>query len=143
MPDCGAGAAPARGFAIRSRAVLGIVPAGITTGLPGVWLTWLAERIESPQGHFYRSANREARPGAEWWRSVPRWSAERRACCAQHAAASAQTVCADCVNLSAMRPTDGAPVGALPPSRFSGAFGLSFRKNRGVIFTARADAARA
>jgi len=39
-PECGAGAAPARGFAIRSRAASGIGPAGITTGLPGVWLYW-------------------------------------------------------------------------------------------------------
>jgi hypothetical protein len=60
MPECGASAAPAGGFAVRSRAVLGIVPAGITTGLPGVWLTWPAERIESPQGYFYRSAEQES-----------------------------------------------------------------------------------
>jgi hypothetical protein len=80
MLEGGAGAAPAGGFAIRSRAVLGIVPAGITTGLPGVWLTWPAEKVESPQGlkpqglkpdgYFYGSADRKARPGAERWRSV-------------------------------------------------------------------------
>ena len=32
--------------AVRSRAASGIDPAGITTGLPGVWLNLAAERVQ-------------------------------------------------------------------------------------------------
>jgi hypothetical protein len=38
--------AVARGFALRSRAALGIDPAGMTTGLPGVWLSLAVERVQ-------------------------------------------------------------------------------------------------
>ena len=47
-PTYGAGAAPACGFALRSRAASGIDPAGMTTGLPGVWLSLAAERVRKP-----------------------------------------------------------------------------------------------
>jgi hypothetical protein len=57
---------PAGDLANRSRAALGIDPAGITTGLPGVWLNSAVERASSPL--FIRC--QEARPEAEGWRSV-------------------------------------------------------------------------
>ena len=64
MPECGAGAVPAGGFAVRSRAALGIVPAGITTGLRGARCTGVGEGLKPVKIRRFQ----EARPGAEWWR---------------------------------------------------------------------------
>jgi hypothetical protein len=73
-PECGAGAAPAGGFANCSRAASGIEPTGTTTGPPGAGLTG---RCSEP---LARLRDQEARPEAEWWRSraTTRAAVERR-----------------------------------------------------------------
>ena len=69
-PTYGASAVPARGLANCSRAALGIDPAGMTTGLPGVWLSLAVERVQRPLRPAGNDPPKsEARPEAEWWRS--------------------------------------------------------------------------
>jgi hypothetical protein len=70
---------PAGGLANRSRAALGIGPAGITTGLPGVWLNSAAERASSPLPSAVRKRGPKLRGGVRSPNREPRWSAERRA----------------------------------------------------------------
>jgi hypothetical protein len=66
----GARAVPAGGFATCSRAALGIDPAGTKTGLPGVWLSLAAERVQRPLRPAGNDPPKsEARPKAEGWRS--------------------------------------------------------------------------
>ena len=61
---------PAGGLANRTRAALGIDPAGMMTGLPGVWLSLAAERVQRPlRPRGNDPPKSEARPEAEGWRS--------------------------------------------------------------------------
>ena len=82
-PTDGAGAVPAGGgSSLPLSGGPGIDPAGITTGARGASL----KRDTKARGK--RTASREARPGSSfgtWPGRVPRWSAERRARCAQRA----------------------------------------------------------
>ena len=70
-------------FAVCSRAASGIDPAGMMTGLPGVWLNLAAERASSPQQRKLPSAAGKRGPklsgGVRSPKQDPRWSAERRA----------------------------------------------------------------
>ena len=75
-------------FAVRSRAASGIDPAGITTGLPGVWLNVAVERASSPFASTVRKRGPKLSGGVRSPKREPRWSAERRAHPAGCAAAS-------------------------------------------------------
>jgi len=83
-PTDGAGAVPAGGgSSLPLPGGPGIGPAGITTGARGASLKRDAKAQLTP-----RTASREARPGSSfgnWPEQEPRWSAERRARCAQRA----------------------------------------------------------
>ena len=73
-----------------SRAALGVDPTGTMTGLPGVWLNSAAERASSSPSSAVRKRGPKLRGGVRSPNREPRWSAERRACSAEHAAASAR-----------------------------------------------------
>ena len=81
-PTDGAGAVPAGGgSSLPLPGGPGIDPAGITTGARGA-------SLKRDRGVMLRAASREARPGSSfgtWPEQAPRWSAERRARCAQRA----------------------------------------------------------
>jgi hypothetical protein len=110
-PEDGASAVPACGVTIRTRAALGIVPAGITTGLRGARCTGHRRGPQARKSVSCHPVDQEARPkpsdGVQSPKQEPRWGAERRA-------RPARTRC----RIHLMRPVGDALVGAPPPSRF-------------------------
>ncbi len=125
------GAAPARGFALRSRAALGIMPSGTTAGAWGA-----STGLGQARAGNARRTRRPRKPGLELSHDVKvvaRAAAERR----KASAPRKQMSCADRVHLSAARirarasaqrrrlsvlrgPNEFAPFGASLPRLFRG-----------------------
>jgi hypothetical protein len=96
-------------FAVRSRAASGIDPAGITTGLPGVWLSLAVERVQSPTYGAEVTIRQRAKRGPKLSGGASHHESRGGAPRGERAPPST-------LRHPMMPPTEGAPVGALLPS---------------------------